>query len=131
MTKAWATLLMIFTLAALVFTSACTKPSTKHAFLYTNAVNGDRDAFVNAFATEHACNGVTLDAALGDEPRLHYNGNVFAKSSIPVRPRYIGYIVMPDVPDSNIDFAGDTVQAAVRQACAILTNKGGTVGGTQ
>jgi hypothetical protein len=131
MTKAWTMLLMILTLVALLFTAGCTKSSPARAFLYTNAANGDREAFVNAFATEPACNGVTLDAALGNEPRLHYQGNAFAKSSIPVPARYVGYIVTTDVPSVDIDFEGDTVQAAVRQACAILKHKGGTVGGQQ
>jgi hypothetical protein len=119
-------------LAALLLSTGCTKSSSPtHAFLYANAVNGDREAFVSAFATDAACNGVTLDTALGDEPRLHYQGNAFAKSSIPVPPRYTGCIVMPDVPNSDIDFEGDTVSAAVRQACGILNHKGGTVGGAK
>jgi hypothetical protein len=37
-------------------------------------------------------------------------------------PSYSGFIA-----PSGIDFAGDTAQAAVRQACAILNHKGGTI----
>jgi hypothetical protein len=113
-------------LAGLVLMAGCTKaPSRARAFLY--ASNEDRADFISTFTTEPACNGLTLDTTLGDEPRLHYHGNVFKHSSIPVSPRYVGYIVMPDVPNSDIDFAGDTEQSAIRQACAILTHKGGTV----
>jgi hypothetical protein len=37
-------------------------------------------------------------------------------------PSYSGFIA-----PSGIDFAGDTAQAAVRQACATLNHKGGTI----
>jgi hypothetical protein len=85
------TLLILTTiLAALILSTGCTKAETR-VFLY--ASNDDRAEFVHTFATEPACNGVTLDTTLGDEPRMHYEGNVFKQSSIPVPPRYVGYIV--------------------------------------
>jgi hypothetical protein len=127
MTKAWTTLLMIFTLAGLLFTAGCTKSAPAPSAVYVYASDANRAEFISTFATEPTCHGLTVVTALsGKEPRLHYQGNVI---NAPFPPSYGGYIVMPnsDTPSSDIDFSGDTAQSAVRQACDILQHKGGTV----
>ena len=45
-----------------------------------------------------------------------------ARCGAPFPPSYSGFIA-----PSGIDFAGDTAQAAVRQACAILNHQGGAI----
>jgi hypothetical protein len=90
----------------------------RQIFLYADSNN--RQEFVDAFAAEPMCNGITLaidHADLRIAVRVHYMGS-FAGHL------YGGFMVDP-TKGTDLDFGGRTVETAVRTACFVIKGKGG------
>jgi hypothetical protein len=111
----------ILIIAALLCCVGCqTHRYPTRFFLYAGA---DNEEFVDAFAAEPACHGLTLVTDMSKaDLRVHYHGTSQINPGFP-HP-VSGYIAYPH---SSPDFFGDTPALAVKQACDMMKGKGGHV----